>query len=58
MSAQTTRAILCLSQWSLMGMVHDTDVLAVAAMPEIPEDEGDLDGEYDMADSWDDISSV
>jgi hypothetical protein len=55
MSAQTTRALLCLSQWSLIGYVHDSDVLKVAALPELAADAGDSDGEYEMEPGWDRI---
>ena len=55
MSAQTTRALLCLLQWSLIGYVHDIDVLNVAALPELAADAGDSDGEYEMEPGWDRI---
>jgi hypothetical protein len=35
LATQTTRAILCLGAWSKMGLVKDTDVLAVAKMKEV-----------------------
>lgn len=56
MSAQTTRALLCLAQWSLLGMIHDSDIQSVVLLPEVPEEDGDSEGEVDMPDGWDDIN--
>ncbi|KAG6863493.1 hypothetical protein C0991_005423 [Blastosporella zonata] len=56
MSAQTTRAVLCLGYWSTLGFVDNKDVSkVVAALPKVPIKDGCSDGEYDMADGWDDI---
>lgn len=35
LSVTSTRALLCLGSWSLMGMVRDEDVMAVADMDEV-----------------------
>ncbi|SJL03663.1 uncharacterized protein ARMOST_16509 [Armillaria ostoyae] len=56
LSAQSTRALLCLGQWSLHGYVHDDDILAAAALPEVPDGEGE-DGDFLMPDGWDLIES-
>jgi hypothetical protein len=50
LSAQSTRALLCLGSWSLMGYIKDSDVEAVARMPDI---EGDQEEELD--EGWDKI---
>jgi len=55
MSAQTTCALLCLGKWSLMGFVHDDDIKKVTRLPEVPEEDGDSEGEIDMPDGWDAI---
>ncbi|GLB45613.1 putative hAT family C-terminal dimerisation region [Lyophyllum shimeji] len=52
LSAQTTRALLCLGSWSLLGLVKDTDVLAVSSMNDV---EGDADAEIALDDGWDSI---
>ncbi|KDQ48980.1 hypothetical protein JAAARDRAFT_144110, partial [Jaapia argillacea MUCL 33604] len=45
LSAQCTRAVLCLSAWSLMGMVKDEDVLKVAVLADaVGEEEGFKEG--------------
>jgi hypothetical protein len=44
-----------LSQWSLIGYVHDSNVLKVAALPELAADAGNSDGEYKMEPGWDRI---
>lgn len=53
LSAQSTRAILCLGSWSLLGLVKDDDVKAAAALPEIEGDESD----YEMEEGWDAIAT-
>ena len=50
MSAQTTRSLMCLQAWSLLGYVKNKDVLSVTRLPET---EGDDD--KDLEDGWDDI---
>lgn len=52
LSTQTTRAALCLGEWSLLGMVKDEDVLKVAAMS---DEEGDEEVEFE--DGWDSINN-
>jgi hypothetical protein len=49
LSAQSTRALLCLGNWSRLGYVRDKDVLAVTMQP-------DLEGDEDyLRDGWDAI---
>jgi hAT family C-terminal dimerisation region len=39
LSAQSTRALLCLGSWSLMGMVRNEDVLAVTLMADAEDED-------------------
>ena len=41
MTAQTTRAVICLGAWSRLGLVKDDDVKAVTAQTDDLEDEED-----------------
>jgi hypothetical protein len=50
LSSQTTRALLCLGSWSLLGLVKDKDVLNVALMPDVEGEE-----EIELEDGWDSI---
>ena len=50
LSAQSTRASLCVGNWSLRGHVHDSDVLAASLLPDV---EGDEDVE--LEEGWDKI---
>jgi hypothetical protein len=50
LSVQSTRALLCLGVWSLMGYVKDMDVKAATVLPEVGEDD-----EYDLPYDWDAI---
>ncbi|KDR74204.1 hypothetical protein GALMADRAFT_71025, partial [Galerina marginata CBS 339.88] len=49
LSVQSTRALLCLGVWSIMGYVKDSDIKATAVLPEV---EGD---EEELTDNWDAI---
>lgn len=48
LSAQSTRALLCLGEWSLRGLVKDKDVKLVAKLP-------DVDEESELEEGWDKI---
>jgi len=39
LSVQSTRALMCLGIWSLLGFVKDSDVKAVVVLPELHADE-------------------
>jgi hypothetical protein len=52
MTAQTTHAILCLGNWSRLGLVKSDDVRAAAALPDV---EG-MDSDYEMEEGWDRIA--
>ena len=49
LSVQSTRALLCLGMWSLMGFVRDGDVKAAVVVPELIGDEPEEELAYD----WD-----
>jgi hypothetical protein len=51
LSAQSTRALICLGSWSLLGLVKDSDVMAVTVLPEVEEDE-----EPELEKGWDHIN--
>ena len=39
LSVQSTRALMCLGVWSILGYVKYSDVKAVVVLPELREDE-------------------
>ena len=47
LSVQSTRALMCLGVWSLMGLVKDSDVTAVTVLPEVEGEEEQLDLDWD-----------
>lgn len=49
LSVQSTRALLCIGDWSVRGLVKDKDVKAAAKLP-------DVDEELELEDGWDKIS--
>jgi len=46
LSTQLIRALLCLGSWSLLDLVKDEDVMPVAHLPDIEDEE-------DINDGWD-----
>jgi hypothetical protein len=52
LSVQSTRALLCLGVWSLLGYVKDSDVKGVVVLPELRADEKEEELKLD----WDKIS--
>jgi hypothetical protein len=52
LSVQSTRALMCLGVWSRLGYVKDSDIKAVAILPEVPANMK----EEDLAVGWDTIS--
>lgn len=47
LSVQSTRALLCVGVWSLLGYVWDDDVKAAAVLPEVKGEEEDLAADWD-----------
>ena len=55
LSPQTTRALLCLNDWSRLGLVHKADLKAAAALDEVKGDVFD----YEMENTdWDSIKEL
>lgn len=54
LSAQSTRALICLHHWSKSGLVKDSDVLPISKMVDLAED---TDDEQTVADGWDNVRS-
>jgi hypothetical protein len=46
LSAQSTRALLCLGDWSLLGYVKDSDITMITVLPEVIGDE-------ELEEGWD-----
>ncbi|KAF5350275.1 hypothetical protein D9758_007809 [Tetrapyrgos nigripes] len=57
LSADTTRALMCLRQWSLMGLIQDEDVMTVAKLPEIEVSDQNAE-DIEMPEGYDDIVDV
>jgi hypothetical protein len=50
LSVQSTRTLMCLGAWSLMGYVRDSDVKAVTMLPDLEDEE-----EEPLEENWDAI---
>ena len=50
LTAQSTRSLLCLGNWSLHGFIKDIDVETAAELPDVQEDD-----EEELEDGWDSI---
>jgi hypothetical protein len=57
LSAKSTRAVLCLSAWSLMGFVKDHDIRKLTKLPEGPDD-GGIEGDIDIEDEDNDWEAL
>ncbi|TFY74003.1 hypothetical protein EWM64_g10009 [Hericium alpestre] len=55
LSAQTTCVLLCLGNWSLLGLIKDSDVVKVASLSDVEDDEDPME-EYMMDLGWDSIN--
>lgn len=51
LSAQTTRAVLCVGHWSALDLVKTEDVMAIGSLPDAK------DGEPALEEGWDKISN-
>ncbi|KAJ8474625.1 hypothetical protein ONZ51_g7088 [Trametes cubensis] len=54
LSAQTTRALLCLGAWSVRGFIKKADLIDVAKLPDVKAPESDVE----MEDGWDVITLI
>ena len=50
LSSESTQALMCLGNWSLLGFVKDKDIYAVTVQPEV---EGE---EEELPEGWDTIT--
>ena len=48
LSAQSTRALLCLGYWSKMGFIKLEDLKAAATLPDVEKDEVFSDNEWSI----------
>ena len=48
LSAQSTRALLCLGAWSKLGYVDQDDLKAASSLPDVGVDETWSDDEWDV----------
>ena len=42
----STRALMCLGAWSMLGLVEDDDIKAVASLPNVFDDDLDVGWDY------------
>ena len=47
LSAQSTRALLCVGDWSLRGLIKDSDVKAAVRLPDVEGEEPELEENWD-----------
>ena len=50
LSVQSTRALMCVGEWSSMGLVKDSDLTAAATLPDIDGEDEDLGNDWDAID--------
>ena len=54
LESQTTRALLCLGEWSVLGFIDKEDLIKTAQLPEL-EDASSMDSQVSAG--WDSITS-
>jgi len=47
---------MCLGDWSLLGLVNDSDVMAVMALPDMDVIDGDDEKYFELKEGWDSIN--
>ena len=47
LSSESTRALLCLGDWSPRGLVKDSDIKGAALLPDVAGEESDLEDGWD-----------
>lgn len=47
LSVQSTRASMCLGDWSRRGLVKNKDIMAAARLPDVSGSEDDLNSDWD-----------
>jgi hypothetical protein len=47
LSVQSTRALMCVGEWSSKGFVKDIDIKIVVSLPEVDGEEGELQRDWD-----------
>ncbi|KIM59870.1 hypothetical protein SCLCIDRAFT_125247, partial [Scleroderma citrinum Foug A] len=58
LSSQTTRALLCLGDWSCLGLVNSDDVHKVSLLDDVaPMDGSSEPTEVELPDGWDTIDA-
>ena len=48
LSVQSTRALMCLGSWSLLGLIEDSNIKAAIVL-------GDVIGKEELSEDWDTI---
>ena len=46
----STHALMCLGAWSMLGLVENDDIKAVASLPDVVDDNDNMDDEWDYVD--------
>lgn len=47
LTVASTRALMCLGAWSILGLVEDADIKAVANLPDVMDDDDDNEIRWD-----------
>ncbi len=55
LTGQTARALMCLGSWSLLGLIHSEDIDRVTRLAQVPEADGNKDGDVLMPEGYERI---
>ena len=50
LSVQSTHALMCVGEWSSMGLVKDSNLTVAATLPDIDSEDEDLGNDWDAID--------
>ena len=50
LTVASTRALMCLGVWSMLGLVENDDIKAIASLPDVVDDDNNMDVEWDYVD--------
>ena len=50
LTVDSTHALMCLGAWSMLGLVENDDIKAVVSLPDVVDDDDNMDVEWDYVD--------
>ena len=58
LSAQITRALLCVGSWSLLDLIEAEDINSATVLPDVQNDDEDYQALREVEEGWDKVDAV